>query len=68
MATNHTSTIVKLADRIANVRAAVSERKHKLYHMYRKEMKDFSEQMPRMAVAEPMWQELEQLFAPGQIL
>lgn len=55
------ATIVKLADRIANVRASIeSGTKH--LEMYQHEHHEFSNSLPKLAEAQPMWDELERLL------
>lgn len=53
---------LKLADRIANIEAAIAESPEKL-KMYRKEYPAFREALQTKGVADEMWQHLESLFS-----
>jgi (p)ppGpp synthase/HD superfamily hydrolase len=55
---------VKLADRIANVRACVRDGKSRKLRMYRKEHPAFHEALFVEGWADRMWDELNGLFAP----
>lgn len=60
------ATLIKLADRIANVAACVGRRPRKLA-VYRREHPGFRQQLhdPEDAAAAPLWAELDGLLARG---
>ena len=54
--------IVKTADRLANVRACVKDRKSDLWAVYRSEHSSFKQAAYRPAMCDPLWAELDQLL------
>jgi len=57
--------LVKVADRLANVRACVQDRKASLWEIYRSEQTAFKQAAYRPGLCEPQWAELDQLLAGG---
>lgn len=57
--------LVKAADRLANVRACVEDRKHGKWQLYRSEQPAFKAAAYRNGLCEPLWTELESLLAEG---
>lgn len=55
--------LVKVADRLANVRACVQDRREKLWARYRGEQPAFKAAAYRRGQCEPLWAELESLLA-----
>ena len=55
--------LVKVADRLANVRACVQDRREKLWARYRGEHPAFKAAAYRRGQCEPLWAELESLLA-----
>lgn len=53
--------LVKAADRLANLRASISEENHKLIEMYKTEYSSFRSSVYRENLCEEIWQELESL-------
>lgn len=62
---NTLALTVKAADRLANVRACVSERKRSLWEVYRSEHPVFRASAYRAGMCEPLWTELDGLLADG---
>lgn len=56
--------IVKAADRLANVRACVADRKTSLWELYRSEYAVFKPAAFRPGLCDRLWEELERLLAP----
>lgn len=54
--------LVKVADRLANVRACVADRKLDLLHIYRSEQAAFRTAAYRPHLCEPLWAELDALL------
>lgn len=54
--------VVKAADRLANVRACVDDRKRDLWEVYRGEHAVFRAAAYRTGLCEPLWTELDQLL------
>lgn len=57
--------LVKAADRLANVRACVRDRKRELWETYRREHTAFRGAAYRAGLCEPLWTELDALVADG---
>jgi (p)ppGpp synthase/HD superfamily hydrolase len=57
--------VVKAADRLANVRACMEDRKRGLWEMYRNEHQLFRESVYRAGLCEPLWTELDALLSEG---
>jgi (p)ppGpp synthase/HD superfamily hydrolase len=55
--------LVKAADRLANVRACVQDRKANLWELYRSEHEVFKQAAYRANLCDPLWAELDQLLA-----
>jgi (p)ppGpp synthase/HD superfamily hydrolase len=55
--------VVKTADRLANVRACVAERRHGLWAMYRGEHAAFRAAAHRAGLCDSLWTELDGLLA-----
>lgn len=60
---NELALIVKAADRLANVRACVLDRKLGLWTMYRTEHAAFRNSAYRKDLCEPLWAELDSLLS-----
>lgn len=54
--------LVKVADRLANVRACVQDRKEELWELYRSEHSVFKQSAYRPSLCDPLWVELDQLL------
>lgn len=59
---NELALIVKAADRLANVRACVNDRKQSLWQLYRSEQATFKSSAYRNGLCDPLWTELELLL------
>jgi guanosine-3',5'-bis(diphosphate) 3'-pyrophosphohydrolase len=57
--------LVKAADRLANVRACVQDRKRSLWEVYRGEHTAFKEAAFRSGACDPLWAELNALLSEG---
>jgi len=55
--------LVKVADRLANVRACVQDQRTSLREVYRSEQTAFKQAAYRPGLCEPQWAELDQLLA-----
>lgn len=55
--------IVKVADRLANVRACVADRKRGLWEVYQSEHPAFRDAAYREGLCEPLWSELDGLLS-----
>jgi guanosine-3',5'-bis(diphosphate) 3'-pyrophosphohydrolase len=55
--------VVKAADRLANVRACVNDRKRSLWEIYRSEHPTFKHAAYRAGLCEPLWSELDLLLS-----
>jgi len=64
-ATNELALVVKTADRLANVRACLADRKHSLWQLYRSEHEVFKASAYRAELCEPLWVELDSLLSEG---
>ena len=53
--------LVKAADRLANLRASVSDKNYKLIEMYKSEYPTFRSSVYRKNLCEEIWQELESI-------
>jgi guanosine-3',5'-bis(diphosphate) 3'-pyrophosphohydrolase len=62
---NEIALLVKAADRLANVRACVQDRKKSLWQLYRSEQAAFKNSAYRSGQCEPLWAELESLLSEG---
>ena len=60
---NELALLVKAADRLANVRACVQDRKQSLWQLYRSEQAAFKSSAYRTGLCEPLWEELETLLS-----
>jgi guanosine-3',5'-bis(diphosphate) 3'-pyrophosphohydrolase len=60
---NEIALLVKVADRLANVRACVKDRKQSLWHVYRGEHEAFRSAAYRPGLCDPLWAELETLLS-----
>jgi len=60
---NELALLVKAADRLANVRACVKDRKLSLWQIYRSEHVTFKGSAYRSGLCDPLWLELEALLA-----
>lgn len=54
--------VVKAADRLANVRACIADRKRSLWELYRSEHPAFRAAAYREGICEPLWSELDTLL------
>jgi guanosine-3',5'-bis(diphosphate) 3'-pyrophosphohydrolase len=59
---NELALLVKAADRLANVRACIKDRKNSLWQLYRSEHAMFRASAYRAGLCEPLWTELDQLL------
>jgi guanosine-3',5'-bis(diphosphate) 3'-pyrophosphohydrolase len=57
--------LVKAADRLANVRACIRDRKLGLWQMYQGEHQAFRTAAYRSGLCEPLWSELNKLLSDG---
>ena len=64
---NELALLVKAADRLANVRACVQDRKKSLWQVYQSEQAAFKSSAYRAGLCEPLWAELEVLLAEGAL-
>ena len=55
--------LVKVADRLANVRACIQDHKTSLWELYRSEQATFKQAAYRPDLCEPQWAELDRLLA-----
>ncbi|HEY9109613.1 MAG TPA: HD domain-containing protein [Roseateles sp.] len=62
---NELALLVKVADRLANVRACIQDRKQSLWQLYRGEHVAFRTSAYRVGQCDPMWTELDALLADG---
>lgn len=62
---NEIALLVKAADRLANVRACVKDRKQSLWELYRSEQVTFRAAAYRPGLCDPLWSELEALLSAG---
>jgi (p)ppGpp synthase/HD superfamily hydrolase len=62
---NELALIVKVADRLANVRACLQDRKEGLWRVYQSEHPAFRGAAYRNGLCEPLWVELDRLVAEG---
>jgi guanosine-3',5'-bis(diphosphate) 3'-pyrophosphohydrolase len=62
---NELALLVKAADRLANVRACVRDRKESLWILYQSEQTTFRSAAYRAGLCEPLWVELESLLSEG---
>lgn len=60
--TTSLALVVKAADRLANVRACVSDRKMDMWSMYQGEHPVFRQSAYRTGLCEPIWLKLDQLL------
>ncbi|MGE0497796.1 MAG: HD domain-containing protein [Ramlibacter sp.] len=60
---NEVALLVKAADRLANVRACVKDRKRSLWQLYQSEQATFRAAAYRPRLCDPLWSELEKLLA-----
>jgi guanosine-3',5'-bis(diphosphate) 3'-pyrophosphohydrolase len=60
---NEIALLVKAADRLANVRACVKDRKQSLWQVYRGEHEAFRSAAYRPGLCDPLWSELETLLS-----
>lgn len=59
---NELALLVKAADRLANVRACIEDRKQNLWQLYRSEQATFKSSAYRSGLCDPLWVELESLL------
>lgn len=57
--------VVKAADRLANVRACIADRKESLWRLYQSEQKAFKQAAFRSGQCDSVWSELDRLLADG---
>lgn len=57
--------VVKAADRLANVRACVKDKKRGLWQLYQREQAIFRTAAFRAGLCDPLWSELDTLLAEG---
>lgn len=62
---NEVALLVKAADRLANVRACVKDKKLGLWQLYRSEQASLRAAAYRAGLCDPLWSELEALLAEG---
>jgi guanosine-3',5'-bis(diphosphate) 3'-pyrophosphohydrolase len=62
---NELALLIKAADRLANVRACVQDRKHLLWDLYRSEHTVFKGAAYRSGLCDPLWAELDALLSEG---
>jgi (p)ppGpp synthase/HD superfamily hydrolase len=62
---NELALVVKAADRLANVRACLADRKQDLWQLYRSEHAVFKASAYRSGLCEPFWVELDSLLSEG---
>jgi len=62
---NEIALLVKAADRLANVRACVKDRKLSLWQLYQSEQATFRASAYRTGLCDSLWLELEALLAEG---
>lgn len=62
---NELALVVKAADRLANVRACLADRKQSLWQLYRNEHTLFKQAAYRAGLCEPLWVELDSLLSEG---
>jgi (p)ppGpp synthase/HD superfamily hydrolase len=62
---NELALVVKAADRLANVRACLADRKQSLWQLYRSEHAVFKASAYRPGLCEPLWVELDSLLSEG---
>ncbi len=55
--------LVKVADRLANVRACVEDRKVSLWELYRSEQAAFRQAAYRLGLCDDQWEELDRLLS-----
>lgn len=60
---NELALVVKAADRLANVRACVEDRKRSLWELYRSEHQVFRSAAYRRGLCDPLWVELDSLLS-----
>jgi (p)ppGpp synthase/HD superfamily hydrolase len=64
---NELALLVKIADRLANVRACVQDRKQLLLQLYRSEQAAFRKAVYRSDLCELLWAELEALLSDSTL-
>jgi guanosine-3',5'-bis(diphosphate) 3'-pyrophosphohydrolase len=57
--------VVKVADRLANVRACITDRKESLWRLYQGEHPAFRKAAFRTNLCDPLWSELDMLLSEG---
>jgi guanosine-3',5'-bis(diphosphate) 3'-pyrophosphohydrolase len=57
--------VVKVADRLANVRACIADRKVSLWRLYQSEQQAFKKAAFRSGQCDPLWSELDRFLADG---
>ncbi len=62
---NELALVVKAADRLANVRACLADRKRGLWEVYAGEHPVFKAAAHRKGLCDPLWAELDSLLAEG---
>ena len=62
---NELALVVKVADRLANVRACVQDRKRGLWELYQSEHQVFRQSAYRAGLCEALWTELDSLLSEG---
>jgi (p)ppGpp synthase/HD superfamily hydrolase len=62
---NELALLVKAADRLANVRACIKDRRQSLWQLYKSEHVAFKAAAYRSGQCEPLWVELESLLSDG---
>lgn len=60
---NELALLVKTADRLANVRACVKDKKQSLWQIYKEEHPAFKDSAYRAGLCDPLWAELEVLLS-----
>jgi (p)ppGpp synthase/HD superfamily hydrolase len=62
---NELALVVKAADRLANVRACLADRKRNMWELYRNEHPAFRQAAYRAGLSESLWAELDSSLAEG---
>lgn len=60
---NELALLVKTADRLANVRACVKDKRQSLWQIYKGEHPAFKDSAYRAGLCDPLWAELEVLLS-----